>query len=281
MIKENKHSLDIKEIQAVSLGILKDIAKFCDLHGIRYVLAYGTLIGAIRHKGFIPWDDDVDIMMPRPDYEKFLALFEENHNQMKNLFVFNQMTDKRYPYGISRVCNMNYKIVTDNEVDCDMGIFVDVYPMDGVGKTYDEGLASLEKCHHICDKILLLTRKKIYCPHLPNVRKQFEYIRKKLLYTIIGKKYYFSKLNAIISTFDYDKANYVGVASWVFHPQIDMYEKSIVEDRILVRFEDADFYAPREYDKFLRITYGDYMQLPPVEKRMYHHGYVAYKRVDI
>lgn len=60
-----------------------------------------------------------------------------------------------------------------------------------------------------------------------------------------------------------------------------MYEKSIVEDRILVRFEDADFYAPREYDKFLRITYGDYMQLPPVEKRIYQHGYVAYKRVDI
>ena len=274
----NRHKLDIKEIQSVSLGILKRVADFCDSMGIRYVLAYGTLIGAIRHKGFIPWDDDVDIMMPRPDYDRFLSLFIINKDKLKDLEVFNRTTNRKYPFGITRVCDMNYEIITYNEINCGMGIFVDIYPMDGLGKTYDESLSKLEKSHALCDKIALLTRKKIYCPHQPNIRKQINYIRRKLLYMIKGEDYYFSLLNDNVVSCDYENSDYVGVASWVFNPTKDMYEKSIVEDRIIVEFEGMEFYAPKEYDKCLRITYGDYMKLPPVEQRIYQHGYEAYEK---
>ena len=280
MFKNNKQSLGIKDIQAISLDVLKRVTDFCDSMGIKYVLTYGTLLGAIRHKGFIPWDDDIDIMMPRPDYDRFLSLFEANIDKMKDLALFNQMTNRKYPYGITRICNMNYEIATYNENDCGMGIFIDIYPVDGLGLSYEEGLIIMEESHKICDKILLLTRKKFYCPHQRNLQKQFDYIRRKISYSLRGKKYFYDKLNKLLIECNYESSLFVGCAAWTFIPDKEIYRKSHFEDRIKVPFEKYSFYVPRDYDDMLRSTYGDYMQLPPIEERMYHHGYLAYKKVS-
>ena len=88
--------MKIEDIQEVSLNILKQITSVCEREGFRYTLAYGTLIGAVRHKGFIPWDDDIDIQMPRPDYERFLKYMI--NNPILNLKVFNHKYVKGYPF---------------------------------------------------------------------------------------------------------------------------------------------------------------------------------------
>ena len=129
-------SLKIEEIQEVSLRILKRITSVCEEHGFRYTLAFGTLIGAIRHKGFIPWDDDVDILMPRPDYERFI-LYLTNH-PIEDLKVFNWKCVKNYPLGITRICDMRYRVLENNFIDFDHGIFVDVYPVDGLANSYND-----------------------------------------------------------------------------------------------------------------------------------------------
>ena len=270
-----KKKLDIKEIQTASLNILKRVADFCDEHNIYYVLAYGTLIGAVRHKGFIPWDDDIDIMMPRPDYDRFINLFCKENDDLQ-LVLFNQDTCNAYPYGITRISDIKYEIHTVNEKDCGMGLFIDIYPLDGIGLTHEEGFQKLEESHVICDKLLLLTRKKLYCPQLPNVKKQIVYICKKIQYMLKGKKSYYRQLQDLISQANYDNSNYVGCLAWIFNPARGVYKKSLFMERIKMQFEDSSFYVPKGYDEILRTHFGDYMQLPPVEKRIYHHGYVAY-----
>ena len=274
----NKAPLNIQEIQSVSLEVLKNISDICENICCRYFLTYGTLIGAVRHQGFIPWDDDVDIMMPRPDYELFLNYFERQNNRIGNLQLFNQKNCKEYPYGISRVCDMDYVINTDNEKDCGMGIFVDIYPLDGLGDYYEESLNMMERSHLICDKILLLTRDKFYCPQLYNFKKQADYIWKKYKYTQKGKCYFYQELKPLIERYNYEDSKYVGCVAWTFEPTKEIYERSLIEHLVKTTFEKYQFYIPQEYDKMLRITYGDYMQLPPEEQRIYHHGYTAYKR---
>ena len=139
--------MKMEDIQKVALNILKQIASVCEREGFRYTLAYGTLIGAIRHKGFIPWDDDIDIQMPRPDYERFIRYIVEH--PLPNLKTFNHKYVKGYPLGISRIADMRYKVEEKITKDhCDMGIFVDVYPIDGLANTYE----TAKKAYSITDR---------------------------------------------------------------------------------------------------------------------------------
>ncbi len=121
-----REELNIRETQAVSLEILKKVADICEQNGLRYVLQYGTLLGAVRHKGYIPWDDDVDIMMPRPDYEALLAYFKEHASELDHLQFFEPRTCKDYPYMIGRISDDRYQIDMDNEKPYGMGVFIDV-----------------------------------------------------------------------------------------------------------------------------------------------------------
>ncbi len=134
----NRNELSTREIQDVSLEILKQVADICEELNLRYYLMYGTLIGAIRHHGFIPWDDDVDIMMPRPDYERLLEFFEKN--KIGDLTVFSHENNDRYPYMIARISDDRYVIECENEESIGMGVFIDIYPFDGLGNSREEAL---------------------------------------------------------------------------------------------------------------------------------------------
>lgn len=275
---ENK-SLGIKDIQKVSLEILKFVANICEREGYRYCLIYGTLIGAIRHKGYIPWDDDVDIMMPRPDYEKFLEYANTHKDEMGVYKIFNRRMNTDYIYGITRISDSRYVIIKEDEKNCGMGIFIDIYPYDGLGNDHKKAIELLTVTRHYCDTIADMTRKEWKVPETLNWKGKISYIINMYANKFRGVGYFHSKINSLRKGYQFENSRYVGPLMWYFmKPHTVCYDHSLFDEFIKVPFEDGEFYVPKEYDKLLTQAYGDYMTPPPIEKRIYHHQYKAYKK---
>ena len=213
--------LTLKDLQQVSLELLVDVHEFCVNNNIRYSIAYGTLIGALRHKGFIPWDDDVDLMMPRPDYERFCHSFCSN--KFKLIYYGN---DKTALAGFARV------------VDCNKTVYHAVRRQN----------------HHISrnDSLWSITKTMIAPIVSLNGLLPFWLLKKMV------------KMERVI---DFDNALYLGQCSCLDDGP-NQFHKEDFENYILLNFEGYKFYAISGYDHHLKQLYGDYMQLPPEDKRI-------------
>ncbi|MDE7213131.1 MAG: LicD family protein [Anaeroplasmataceae bacterium] len=264
---------DIREVQQISVNILKEIAEICEEKGFEYFLMYGTLIGAVRHNGFIPWDDDLDIMMPRPSYD---ALIEYLTKEYKGrLTLFTKDVNPKYPYMIARISDNDYVIKSEYVEDYGIGGFIDIYPLDGMGETLKECLKYEKKIKYLSSLCFLAGRRKLVkdCNPFRGLAKFFIWKWTRLL----GKKHYFKKIDRIIATKDFTKSNYVGCPAW-YSSEGKFFEKEKFEILIKHDFEGGQFFIPKEYDHILRKTYGDYMQLPPENERIGHHFYKLYKK---
>lgn len=275
--------LNNKEMQAVELEILKVVANVCEELKLDYFLMYGTLLGAIRHKGFIPWDDDLDIMMKRSDYDKLLDYFIEHEHELLPYKLFSKENNPDYPFMIARICDTRYKYVADNEADCGMGLFVDVYPLDGAGHTWKEVERKGVYFRFLSSMCFLATRERFFVDHV-------EYSSKKSIGTtivkfplyiiakILGRDFFFKKLDKLKVKYQYDLCDYVGPTTWQSDYRRDVMKKELVDKTVFVEFEDGMFRVPERYDEVLKQKYGDYMKLPPKEKQVATHNYKAYKR---
>lgn len=261
-----KISLD--ELKNIQLSILKNIKIFCVENNIKYWIAYGTLLGAIRHKGFIPWDDDIDICMPRPDYEKFKKIYNKNKKIYK--FIDADITKGYYlPYG--KVIDLRTMIKETEANDIEgMGVFVDVFPLDGLGNTYKETQAIFKRANRIF-KIMrsagiirypnnnpINILKNIYHAYI-NKTNQCRYHR--LMRVILKHPYYTSKYIALL--FSYEN-------------KLVIYKRKKLENLTTHIFEDDYFCIPKQYDYFLKKEYGEYMKIPPKEKQVSSHSFNAY-----
>ncbi len=268
--------LSMRDVQLSSLEILRYVADICEEESIRYALAYGTLLGAVRHKGFIPWDDDIDIIVPRPDYERLLRFFE--NNKTGPYVAMNMQTTKGYPYMITRIVDTRYQLKVTNEYDFGLGTFIDVYVLDGVGNTYEEGIKFISKTCKYPRLIFLATRKSFHIGTTKGVLRRLIKLPVFCLAKLLGKDFFCKRLLKIVDTNSYDKCRFVGCAIWNERPFWGVFDKKFVEDTIFAPFEDSFFRIPRDYDEVLKLWYGDYMQLPPEKDRIYHHLYKAYKK---
>lgn len=256
-----KEITKLEELKAIELDIMKKIHAFCEEKSIIYFLSHGTLIGAIRHKGFIPWDDDIDIFMPRKDYEKFCEIFPKSENALQ-LQLVNAKTSTYFARAMSKVIDMR-TVLTEPEykVDDPIGVFIDIWPLDGVPNNRVG-----KQIHRLfCKSLLVMFLSKI---------RNYSAISKwkeKLLYIftrLISHKYILNKLEREIKKYDYSHAREV---SCLVDPYLAIMDKAWFSTRELVPFEDAFFYVPGGYDKVLSYLYGNYMEMPPVEKRVPHH----------
>ena len=265
--------LNLNEIRKYELDILIDVAKFCDNNKLRYFIAYGTLIGAVRHKGFIPWDDDIDIQMPRPDYEKFLELYNAE-GEKNNIYKAISPYDKSSKHTFIKVVDMR-TVKIEKGIIYDqgetLGIDIDVFPLDGQP---DE------------DKEFLKYYYKKY-----NNYKRFHYIvssyrnrswKGKLVFAIpyvinrlVGKRRILDKLNKINKMYPYEKSRFVGNTSSLYDSTKNRMLRTDYDDYVMLDFEGNKFKAPVNYDEMLRKWYGDYMKLPPLEQQKTHHSYKA------
>ena len=259
--------IDLKTIKQYELGLLKMFSKYCDEHGLCYVLAGGTLLGAVRHKGFIPWDDDIDVMMPREDYNRLLAL-----NSKTKEMEIRTISDGSSSIPFIKIIDSKTAIDSKYaETENANSLWIDVFPIDGlpedwnkVNKIYKH-VNFLRKCHGV-------TRSKFGTgtTRLKMFGKAFLYAPLK----IIGSYRFAQWIDNYCQKIKFEESEYVGGICWGYGPQERMPKKEWLE-RVKVEFEGHEFWAPGCWDLYLRSLYGDYMKLPPEEKRV-THNMVAY-----
>lgn len=275
-----KEELTTQEIQSVSLEILKSVTDLCEELHLRYFLTYGTLIGAIRHKGFIPWDDDIDIMMPRKDYEELLSYFLAHNEDYPHLELFNPETCSDYPYMISRFSDNRYRLEVENEKPYGIGIFIDVYPLDGLGDTLADAIRFGRKGDILSTFCYQSTRLHYDPMTLTSGHKLLKAIAKMPVYCgakFKGKNYFQRQINKLVRI-PYDEAEYVGPVVWLVGGEENIFPRKWFDELIDVPYKQYNFKAPKLYDQFLRKMYGNYMQLPPEKDRVGHHFYKAFRK---
>lgn len=273
-----QEEMQMCQIQQESLKILDTVAALCEKLHLRYYLAYGTLIGAVRHQGFIPWDDDIDIMMPRQDYKVLLKYFLDHAEELKPLELYSTYNCPDYPYMISRISNSEYVLDVHNEKPYGLGLFIDIYPMDGVGNSEEEFTALKNQATKYSSLCFLSTRLRC---EKGNTRKKWKMLVKYpafLFAHLLGKRYFVKKLEDMAAKCDYDNSSYVGCLVWGSDGIKGIFPKAWFAGTADVPFEGRTYKAPVGYHEVLTRLYGDYMQLPPEKDRIAHHFYKAYKK---
>lgn len=276
--RETRKPLTIRETQEISLEVLKTVADICEEHNFRYFLVYGTLIGAIRHKDYIPWDDDVDIMMPRKDYEAFLKYMKKHIGEYEHLKVFNRHECKAYPYMITRISDDRYEIVMDNEEAYGMGVFIDIYPYDGLGDTWKEALKNGRVGDRLSSFCYQATRKHYAVECTQSALKKMLKLPVFVFAKLVGKEFFQNRLEKLAGFRDYETSRYVGCIQWLTGGAIDIFKREWFDDYVMAPFGKYEFRVPHKYHEVLTHAYGDYMQLPPEKDRVGHHYYKVYKK---
>lgn len=268
---ENK-PLTLQEIQQGSYVVLKKLKQIFDEHGWRYYLAFGTLIGAVRHQGFIPWDDDIDLYIPRKDYEEFVKYCIEHKEEIKPFEILDYRTNKDYPYAIGRFSDTRYHCVYPGIKDYNLGLYVDLYPLDNLDITdskYRQKQLRMVKDLWICiDRHVSPIKKIILTLVTPFVLLKNGVCSKSLL---------IKKINVRAQKFNDKETGYVAINAWANHLKPDPVEDFFSSEQELL-FEDQKFRVPADYDRQLRRIFGDYMKLPPEDQRYASHEYVVTKR---
>lgn len=261
--------LNLTEIKQRELNILLFFDHFCGKYNLRYYLAGGTLLGAIRHKGFIPWDDDIDVCMPRNDYNRMIEIYSKSKNLKYRIKSNTLNNNSPYTNLVDSDTIIENQFSNTQEND---GLWIDIFPVDGL----PENSALVKKIYKKCDfyrTLLLLIGAKLG-EGKTITRKYLKYILKPLL-TLYGKNRCVNKLESIAAQYPYDECKYVGAITWGLYGFGERMLKSEFEQAVEVEFEGHKFPAFSCWDSYLRGLYGDYMQLPPVEKRK-THDMVAY-----
>ncbi|MFI3163930.1 MAG: LicD family protein [Bacillota bacterium] len=265
--------LNIDEIRNIQLNILKKFTEICEKNQLRYYLDSGTLIGAIRHNGYIPWDDDIDICMPRCDYDIFMRKFggriDENIrilSEKDNIYSYPKIIDER-------TIIEEYPSTLKNEYS----IYIDVFPKDGI-------CSNLKKAKKQCASVKRLINMNWFLKYSVYRWNDMGKLWQRIL-AFIGRKFIRNKdvaLHALIKKskkYSYDQSEYV--ATIVAGGLANCVSKECFDSYIMVQFEKYQFRVPVGYDEYLRKLYGDYMVLPEEGKRVRHHNFKAYIKEDV
>lgn len=272
MAKENK-LLTLEEIKKIELNILVEFAAFCDANNLKYYLGYGTLLGAVRHKGFIPWDDDIDVLMPRPDYNKFLQLtgFAPIKENLETRFYRDCTNPGIYPFA--KVVDNNTLVYEKGKTRKNRtGLWIDIFPLDGYP---EDKLAATTlfnkymKLRHLQD---LATTNPFYVNQniLSKIIKAFFIAPLVKLY---GIKKICRKIDLLAQIYSYESNEKAADFTWADN-QDSYILKSELEPAVKVTFENHLFNAPAGYEAYLTRLYGNYMELPPEDQRI-PHGFKA------
>ncbi len=263
---EGCRKMPLAEIQTTQLELMKLIHKVCVKHNIRYYIIAGTMLGAVRHGGFIPWDDDIDIAMAREEFENFKQIFNQEFDNSK-YFLQHYGTDPYFQPALMRVLMLGtvQDIPSEYHLKHRKESYLDIFPLDNAPDTIEERKVHARQIKKI-DRLIELRYYKVY--NGDNALRRFVKASVAALISLIPKSYLRKKRLAIMSKYDeHSTSRLVSTVSQYRYEKQAML-REFYGTPTLVKFEDAEFYGPEQADRYLKQLYGEnYMQVPPVEKR--------------
>lgn len=256
--------MTIEESKRIQTDILKELDAFCRANGIRYTMAYGTLLGAVRHGGWIPWDDDIDIHMLRSDFEKFLKEFKSDKFEL-----LKPMRAKRWEF-FARIVDPNTEVVFEKFPESPFGVWLTIFPVDNRPDNDAEWNAMRKKIDRYANFARLrfgtLTHSRIR-----NICKKITHF----VFSPVPIKWINGNIMDIVNSMA-DKETEKKVV-WVGYGRYETYSSECFKEFRDMNFGDFTARAISNYDLYLKASYGDYMQLPPVEvQQSTTHDYIAY-----
>lgn len=264
--------LSIEEAKKLELDILDFIDSFCKEHGINYCINYGTLIGAIRHKGFIPWDDDIDLSMTRENYEKFIQLFSEKQSRYKLLSL---ETDDQYFNNFIKIVDPTTKIIdTRNTKTYDSGVFIDIFPMDTFNDT-----KVVDICYKLESFKLLSFSKHKNIIYGDSKLKDLIRTLFWLFLRPVSPRFFANQIEKQIEKYRVEDGKYIAFIPSKLKEK-EIFPRDMFDELIEIPFEHLVLPAPKHFDAVLKQFYDDYMTVPPKEKQIYIHEFEAYKLED-
>lgn len=267
----------LKKLQKTQLGILKDFISICEKYDLTYIMLGGTGIGVVRHQGFIPWDDDIDVAMPRKDYDVFLAMVEKEMGDKYRIQT--PLTDPKYACNVTHMQKKGTKFVpyVNRMLECDLCISIDIFAMDNMPDDPKLRSAQLKKTWILNKLIFLCGTGKPIIP-LTGIRKPIAsaicqmihlflkmfHIKPAFLYKMLLKeaKKYNNQPTKYINAFEVTMSHRAYLSMEELYPLKKM------------KYENLEVTMPNQYDTYLKRLFGDYMTMPPEEKRVNHCPYI-------
>lgn len=248
---------DIHELRQLQMGILDNVHRFCETHGLTYFLSSGSLIGAVRHGGYIPWDDDIDIYMPRRDYELFLQTFADETGTYR---AINPDSEPHYYYTFAKVVDTRTRMVEQETEGYEIGVYMDIFPVDYVSDDPQERERVFRK------KKLLYKIRRCKISSANPLHSRLAYLVYKYLPVSVRQIERQIRKLIVLKEPTHTVCNMTEAGPGVTH----CFPASDMASQVDIKFEDRIYKTFVGYKDYLTCTYGDYMTLPPVEQRETH-----------
>lgn len=265
-------SKELNEMQIMMLDMIKWFHSFCQKNNIRYYVVGGTMLGAARHNGFIPWDDDIDVGIPRKDYERLLSN-KKNWLAQQDRYEIESYLDnnKDYEYMYAKVFDTHTTLIENCRHHPKRGIFIDIFPLDGIGYSYEDAINNFMPIQHRVNFLMTRTcelrkTRSLY----KNLAIIFSHILPEFIY---DSRKIIAKINEMCSLRDFDESLFVGnlVGNW---GKKEIMPRAYFGKPTLYKFEDTEVFGPEDYDNYLNNVYNNWRQLPPIEKQKSQHDFL-------
>ncbi|HET53779.1 MAG TPA: LicD family protein [Ignavibacteria bacterium] len=268
-------SKHLKNIHLIQIELALEVKRICEKYDIKYALIAGTLLGAVRHKGFIPWDDDLDVGMTRENYERFLKVAQKDLGY--NYFIQTWETDPGFALPIAKMRKNDTEFVemSTQYIDIHHGVYIDIFPFDNVPSNMIK--RSLHCMSTYVLKRILMSKKKYVLWNEKQLFKKFFY---KFFYGciyLIHPAIIKNILLKFMTFFNNQVSAEVVNIGGAYGYRKETIKREWIENLSLIEFEKHKFLAPLNYNEYLSYFYGDYMTLPPTEKRGNRHNIIRIK----